>query len=123
MLRALIFGFIAGLLLVGGVGATCGGDHGDAIDYQVVVRFNETVTQSDMDDVAALLRIYDDELDFLVQESFPPTGVARVKTNDDGFCAAVESELEAKSYVESVTCGEKQNQTPVDNPDEPVKYP
>jgi len=123
MLRALMFGVIAGLLLVGGVGAACGSDDGDAIEYEVVVRFHETVAQADMDDVAAFLRTYDDDLDFLIQESFPPTGVARVKTDDAGFCAAVESELEAKSYIESVTCGENQNQTPVDNPDQPVSYP
>jgi len=123
MLRALIFGVIAGLLLAGGAGAACGDGDGDATEYQVIVRFNETVTQADLDEVAAFLRTYDDGLDFLIQESFPPTGVARVKTDDAGFCAAVESELEAKSYVESVTCAERGEQTPVESPDEPVAYP
>jgi len=109
------------LLLVAGTGAVCVGD--DATEYVVTVRFNETVTQADMDEVAAFLRAYDDDLDFLIQESFPPTGVAYAETGDESFCAAVESELEAKTYVESVTCAERGEQTPVESPDQPVAYP
>ncbi len=99
----------------------CGGD--GAIEYQVNVRFNETVTQGDPDEVAAFLRIYDDGLDFLIQESFPPTGRALVKTDAPDFCVAVESGLEAKSYVESVTCAVRQATTPSASPDQPVTYP
>ena len=121
MLRPLLLAVGVVLLPVLGIGAACGGD--DPIEYVVTVRFNETVTQADMDDVGAFLRTYDDDLDFLIQESFPPTGVAYVKTDDEGFCTAVESELEAKSYVESVTCAERGEEIPVESPDRPVTYP
>lgn len=114
----LVIALLATVLLAG---ATCGGD--DTTEYVVTVRFNETVTQADMDEVAAFLRTYDDDLDFLIQESFPPTGVATVETDAEGFCAAVESELEAKTYVEGVTCAEKGDDAPVDDPDDPVIYP
>ena len=120
MHRLLTMAFLA-VALLAGVGATCAGD--DATEYVVTVRFNETVTQADMDAVAAFLRTYDDDLDFLIQESFPPTGVASVETDDEGFCAAVEPELEAKSYVESATCAERGDDAPVKSPDEPVAYP
>jgi hypothetical protein len=120
MRRLLLFTF-ATLVLLAGVGAACGGD--DATEYIVTVRFNETVTQADMDEVAAFLRTYDDNLDFLIQESFPPTGVAYVRTDDEGFCAAAESELEAKTYVESVACAEEGEEIPVGSPDQPVTYP
>ena len=38
-----------------------------ATEYQVIVRFNSTVTQSDMDDVAAYLRTYDSDVDSVLR--------------------------------------------------------
>ena len=91
------------ILVLAGIGAAC--DSG-AAKYDVAIAFNESVTQADMDAVSALLEDYDSGLDFLIQESFPPTGRAVVETDADDFCATVEAELNAKPYVRDVTCGE-----------------
>ena len=108
---------LIGMVLVGLVVLSCGSDR--ATKYRVTVSFNETVTQADMDSVAEYLRGYDDGLNFLVQESFPPTGVATLKTDADDFCPTVVAELESRSYVTSVDCREA-GDTPIDSPDAPV---
>ena len=113
---------LAGLLVALATAAGCT-SAGGSTEYEVVVRFNESVTQADMDEVDAFLRVYDDDLEFLIQETFPPTGVARLKTDDDAFCTVVEAELGAKSYVDEVTCREREDRTPVESPDAPVSYP
>ena len=92
-------------------------------EYEVIVRFNSTVTQADMDDVAEYLRSYDDGLDFLIQESFPPTGVARLRTDEADFCATVETELEARSYIDGVDCGEASDVLSSESPEAPVESP
>ena len=92
-------------------------------EYDVIVRFNSTVTQADMDDVAEYLRSYDDGLDFLIQESFPPTGVGRLKTDEPGFCATVEAELESRPYVNDVSCEKWRERPASETPDQPVGSP
>ena len=72
--------------------------------YEVTVLFNESVTQDDIDEAGALLRAYDDDVEFIIQESFPPTGRAVLKTDDADFCRTVTSDLASKSYVESGEC-------------------
>ena len=96
---------------------------GGGTEYDVIVRFNSRVTQADMDDVAEYLRTYDDGLDFLIQESFPPTGVAQLKTDEPDFCLTVEAELEARPYVESVSCQERAESPQSEDPDTPVESP
>lgn len=76
---------------------------GEAL-YEVTVQFNTSVMQDDIDDVGALLRAYDDDLEFLIMESFPPIGRALLATDAPDFCQTVEAELEAKSYVDDVSC-------------------
>ena len=88
--------------------------------YHVIVHFNASVTQTDMDDVAGYLRDFDQGLDFLVQESFPPTGVATLRTNAKNFCATVEGELTSRSYIDGVDCRNAADVTPVESPDAPV---
>ncbi len=117
MTRMLRFASFA-LLALGLAGAACGDGE---TTYIVTVSFNESVTQADMDEVDAFLRTFDDDLEFLVQESFPPTGVATVKTDDPEFCAKARGELEAKPYVRDVTCEEQGAEIPVSSPDEPVQ--
>jgi hypothetical protein len=114
--RALLVGFLA----LFAVAASC--DDG-ATAYEVVVRFNTTVTQDDLDETAAILRAYDADLDFVVQESFPPTGVATLETDAADFCASVWAALEAKTYVDGATCREAQDVPASENPDAPVAYP
>ena len=87
--------------------------------YEVIVHFNADVTQEDMDFVATYLRGYDRDLDFLIQESFPPTGVARFKTNGRNICEVIEAELEVASYIDSVDCAKASDGVPVDG-DTPV---
>ncbi|MEX1253912.1 MAG: hypothetical protein WEE64_06175 [Dehalococcoidia bacterium] len=115
MLRIAALGVLAFLI----VGAACTGDATPR--YRVTVGFSESVTQADMDEVNAFLRTFDEDIDFLLQESFPPTGVATVETDDPEFCGTVESELEAKPYVREVTCTDVSDETPVSSPDEPVQ--
>jgi len=76
-----------------------------AARYEVTVRFNTSVTQDDIDEVSALLRAYDDDLEFLIMELWPPIGRALLATNVANFCQAVEAKLKAKSYVDDASCG------------------
>ncbi len=85
--------------------AACG-DGGSGNKYDVSVLFNETVEQQDLDEVDDLLRGYDSDAEIAVLESFPPQMRATLETNAPDFCAAVEAELEGRSYVRDVTCGE-----------------
>jgi len=112
---------LIGIVLVGLVALGCGSD--GATKYRVTVSFNETVTQADMDAVAEYLRDYDKDVDFLVQETFPPTGVATLRTNTDDFCATVETELESRSYISGVDCHETDDSAPSESPDAPVSGP
>jgi len=107
---------IAAVVLTGALALSCGAG---ATKYRVTVHFNTTVTQADMDSVTEYLRGYDKDVDFLIQETFPPTGVATLRTHVDGFCATVKEELESRSYVSSVDCREA-SEAPVDSPEAPV---
>jgi hypothetical protein len=93
---------------------------GGATTYRVTVHFNATVTQADMDAVGEYLRGFDEDVDFLIQESFPPTGVATLSTDVGDFCAAVEEELEARTFVDEVDCGEADAARPSESPDAPT---
>ncbi|MEX2159293.1 MAG: hypothetical protein WEB04_07825 [Dehalococcoidia bacterium] len=81
--------------------------------YEVIVHFNASVTQPDLDFVAAYLRGYDPDVDFLIQETFPPTGVARFKTNGRNVCEVIEAELETMSYIDSVDCAKAPDGIPI----------
>jgi hypothetical protein len=78
---------------------------GGAARYEVTVRFNTSVTQDDIDEASALLRAYDDDLEFVIMESWPPIGRALLATSVADFCQAVEAKLKAKSYVDDASCG------------------
>jgi hypothetical protein len=78
---------------------------GGAARYEVTVGFNTSVTQDDIDEAGAVLRAYDDELEFVVMESWPPIGRALLTTDVTDFCQTVEAELETKSYIDRVSCG------------------
>lgn len=93
------------LLALAVVTMACNG--GGATEYELTVGFNTSVTQDDINEVEAILRTYDDDLEFLIQESFPPTARAFLKTDAADFCPTVEAEVEAKSYVEDVLCQER----------------
>lgn len=99
------------LVVVGAVLGTAigislvGASAGDSADkYDVTVRFNASVTQDDIDDTGALLRTYDDDLDFVILESFPPMGRAVIEVEAGDFCQTIEAELETAGYIEETTC-------------------
>ncbi|MDZ4278432.1 MAG: hypothetical protein U1B78_04775 [Dehalococcoidia bacterium] len=78
-----------------------------ATEYEVTVLFNTSVTQEDLEEAGDVLRSYDEEVDFLIQESFPPTGRASLAPDVPNFCPTVEVELEPRPYIEGVMCEER----------------
>jgi hypothetical protein len=116
-MRVLVLLLILG---TGGIALACSdeGDASDAPEYRVTVRFNETVTQADQDEAAEILAVYDEDADFLIQESFPPTGVATLSSTDPDVCSKIQSDFEGKTYVDGVDCGASPATS--ENPDEPV---
>jgi hypothetical protein len=77
----------------------------EAPQYEVTVQFNTSVTEDDIDEAEALLRAYDEGLEFVTMEIWPPIGRALLATDVPDFCQTVEAELGAKSYVDDVSCG------------------
>ncbi len=95
---------VAVLGVVAGVSSGCGAG-GDAPQFEVSVQFTTEATQGDLDEAGAFLRTFDDDLEFIILEIFPPIGRAVVTTEAADFCQTVETELGAKSYVDEVSCG------------------
>ena len=91
----------------------------DTARYEVTVQFNTTVTQDDLNEAGALLGTYDNDLEFLIMEIFPPIGRAVLVTDAPDFCQTVEAKLEAKTYVDEVSCG-PHVETDQADPDAPV---
>ena len=114
----LVISPLAVLAVVAVVSAGCGsGD--DARRFDVSVQFNTSVTQDDLDEAGAFLRTFDDDLEYLILEIFPPIGRAVLTTEAADFCQTVETELGAKSYVDEVSCGPHVEADQA-NPDAPV---
>jgi hypothetical protein len=111
---------LAMLALASSMAVACSdeGDASDASDYRVTVRFNETVTEADQNEAAEIVAGYDEDVDFLLQESFPPTGVATLQSTDPDVCSNIQSDFEGKTYVDGVDCGAPPATS--ENPDEPV---
>ena len=112
-----IVGAMLGTVL--GISLMQGSDADDTAQYEVTVQFNTTVTQDDLNEVGALLGTYDNDLEFLIMEIFPPIGRAVLATDAPGFCQTLETELGAKSYVDEVSCG-PHVETDQADPDAPV---
>jgi len=106
---------VAAFLTLGAYGIALADDD-EAARYEVMVDFNTSVTQDDIDEVGELLRAYDEDLDFVVMESWPPVGHALLATTVPDFCQTIEAELEAKSYVDDASCSSAE--TPVAPPPE-----
>lgn len=108
------------VLLFAAVLSACGGN-GSTTRYEVTVNFNTSVTQADLEEAADILRAYDEDVDFLIMESFPPVGRATLETDAPDFCPTVEGELEAKTYVREVSCGEWETPDASQSPESPVQ--
>jgi cell division septation protein DedD len=113
----LAFFGVAAFLALGAYGIALA-DEEEAARFEVTVNFNTSATQDDIDEVDELLRAYDEDLDFVVMEIWPPVGRALMATNVPDFCQTVEAELEAKSYVDDASCGSAAVETPVAPPPE-----
>ena len=87
--------------------------------YTLTIRFNETVLLDELDEVGAMIRDFDPDAVYVIQESFPPTGVATVFAETEDFCLAIVPELEAETFITSVSCG-PQLEPGDDYPEEPV---
>lgn len=101
--------------------ATACGSGDGASRYDVSVQFTGEATLEEMDEAAAFLRAFDDDLDFLIMEIFPPKGRAEVSTEAPGFCDTVSAELGDRSYVDDVSCGPADAGDSAD-PDAPVSH-
>ena len=98
-----IVGVVLGSALV--ISLAKGSDADETARYEVTVQFNSSVTQQDIDEAGALLRTFDNDVEFLIMEIFPPIGRAVLATDAPDFCPTVKAALEAKSYVDEVSCG------------------
>ena len=92
---------------------------GDA-HFQVTVQFNTSYTQEDIDEVDAFLHTYDENLEFIILEIFPPIGSVLLTLETSDECSTIEAQLEAESYVSDVTCSPWQPNGEVNDPDAPV---
>ena len=88
--------------------------------YRVTISFNETVDQDQMDEVGARIRDFDPDAEYVIQESFPPTGVANFVADTEDVCIALTQDLEDETFVTSVTCGPQLEPGDTIDPDEPV---
>ncbi len=73
--------------------------------YTITIRFNETVSADHLDEVGARIRDFDPDAEYVIQESFPPTGVANFGAETEDVCLALVQGLETESFVTSVSCG------------------
>ncbi len=112
-----IVGAVLGTVL--GISLIQGSDADETAQYEVTVQFNTTVTQDDLDEAGGLLGTYDDDLEFLIMEIFPPIGRAVLATDAPDFCPAVKAALEAESYVDGASCQPWQEPDQAE-PDAPV---
>ena len=90
-----------------GMGPDVGGEESGAVSpskHEVSIRFNETVQQTDIDEVAALVAEYDNDAKVVVLELFPPVARAVVETDIARFCDELGAHLEGRPYIASVSC-------------------
>ena len=87
--------------------------------YRVTISFNETVNEDQLDEVGARIRDFDPDAEYVIQESFPPTGVANFVAETEDVCLALVQGFEVETFVTSVTCGPLLEPGDTD-PNEPV---
>ena len=88
-------------------------------EFTITIRFNESVDLDIIDEVGARIRDFDPNAEYVIQESFPPTGVANFNADTEDACLALAQGLETESFVTSVSCG-PQLEPGDPNPEEPV---
>jgi hypothetical protein len=88
--------------------------------YDLTIAFDASVTQTDIDETVKVITSISPDTEFVVRESFPPVGAARLTTDMASFCPDLEAKLESASYVDDVTCLASRASTNPSDPDEPV---
>jgi len=90
--------------------------------YDLTIAFNDLVTQADIDETIKVITGISPDTEFLVRESFPPVGVARITTDMASFCPDIEAKLESSSYMADVTCAASitSDGNPPPDPDAPI---
>jgi hypothetical protein len=118
----IVVGAVVGTVLGISLGRASGGS--EAAQYEVTLLFNASVTQQDIEETEALLGTFDTDPEYVIMESFPPVGRAVMASDASDFCQKVRAELEAKDYINRVTCkpwadiGEVNPDAPISNRDQ-----
>lgn len=107
MLRPMRWPLIGTTMVAGAAAAWAASCGGGAPSYDVAVAFNERYTEADLQEVDAILRSYDHDIDVLLQESFPPVARTVIETDAERFCEEIRSQLEGRPYVARVDCDER----------------
>jgi hypothetical protein len=79
----------------------CGGS---STSYTVKVAFNDTYTDSAGHEVELVIHAYDSGAQVLLQETFPPSAVATVRSGSADFCDRLRAQLEPRPDVARVDC-------------------
>ena len=112
---------ILGSLLFTVILTACGDSADSTTRYEVTVNFNTSVMQDDLEKTEDILQAYDKNLEFLIMELFPPIGRVVLATDESDFCSTIETDLEAKTYVQSVVCQKWKEPDTSLSPEEPVQ--
>jgi hypothetical protein len=83
------------------IAAACGGG---STSYTVKVAFNDTYTDAGGHEVELAIQAYDSDAQVLLQETFPPSAVATVRSGSADFCDRLRAQLEPRPDVARVDC-------------------
>lgn len=87
--------------------------------YKVEILYTTSAAQDNFGEVSALLRTYDQNLQYFPQEIFPRIDIVFLRTDIANLCPTIEGVLEERIYVQKVTCQRWQALPPVENPEQP----
>ncbi len=113
---------VAAVIVVLGLALTYGIRDTTSPLYDVTVQFDTEATQTDIDATTSILRSYDSSVSYVLQESFPPTGHARLRSRIASFCTDLRRKMEAVHGVGGATCQLATPPVP-STPDTPVHSP
>jgi hypothetical protein len=92
------------------------------IPYELLITFNASVSDDDLALAEEIVRSFDPGAVFLLRESFPPVGSARLTSGAPDACAALEVELERSDAIDDATCSLVAGDGEPVDPDQPDEY-
>ncbi len=93
-------------LLLATAAAACGG--GGTATYRIDIEFSISATEDELLEPGRIIRTYDDDaLGITLPFGVPPRNFFELETDTPDFCRKFETELEAKSYIDNVSCEEE----------------